>query len=162
MFDSEYENPMAIGEYGSDDDSSEIEVTCPNCGRIWNGYDCGEMMEWDCTDDAYASAFVYPVGIGKCRVCVWDERTVEQKRTYIAATESSVEVLEHYLCNKTISRISHQDNAEALCEAMIESEDDTIRSMVDDMIDDFICYETKTDFIDWIMEGGYDRVSNGS
>lgn len=158
MFESEYENPIVLGGDYGDQDSPDQEIRCPHCGRIWNGYDTDGVTEWDCTDDAYASSFTYPIGSGLCRVCAFDERTKEQERAYIADREVHVEVLEHLLCSKTVSRITNYDNAAILWDVLTQSEDDVICSWVNDLIHCFICDEMETDFVDWITEGGFERV----
>ena len=161
MFESEYENPMVLsGDYG-EEDSPDQEVRCPHCGRIWNGYDTDCGTEWDCTDYAYASGFIYPVRNKVCRVCAFDERTIEQERAYIADRELHVDVLEYLLCRST-GRITHYDNAEALWDVLIDTEDDRTRSWVNDLIHSFIGEEAESDFVDWIMEGGFDRVRDGN
>lgn len=158
MFDQEYENPMEIGDYDDEDEHTQ-EVYCKHCGRLWTGYDCGEATEWDCTDDAYVSSFVFPLSAdGRCRACAWEERTVEQERAYITATNCFVEVLEYLLCNRSVNKITHYDNAEILWDVLFNSEDDIVRSWVNDLIHDYIHDETRSDFVDWLTEGGFDRV----
>lgn len=161
MFESEYENPMVLGGDYGDEDPPDHEVRCPHCGRIWNGYDTDGVTEWDCTDYAYASAFTYPVGNRVCRVCAFDERTNEQERAYIADREAHVDVLEYLLCRST-GRITQYDDAEALWDVLIDTEDDRTRSWVNDLIHSFIGEESESDFVDWIMEGGFDRVRDGN
>lgn len=161
MFENEYENPMVLGGDYGEADSPDQEVRCPNCGRIWNGYDCEDTTEWDCTDDAYASTFTYPVGNKVCRVCAFDERTSEQERAYIADRDAHIDVLEYLLCNRSTGRITHYDGAEALWDCLIDTEDDRTRSYVNDLIHSFIGEEAESDFVDWIMEGGFDRVRDG-
>ena len=160
MFESEYENPMVLGGDYGDEDSPDHEVMCPHCGRIWNGYDTDGVTEWDCTDYAYASAFRYPVVNRVCRVCAFDERTSEQERSYIADRDAHVDVLEYLLCRST-GRITQYDGAEALWDVLIDTEDDRTRSWVNDLIHSFIGEEAESDFVDWIMEGGFDRVRDG-
>lgn len=158
MFDQEYENPMVLGDYGDEDEQPQ-EVYCKHCGRLWTGYDCGEATEWDCTDDAYVSSFVFPLSAdGRCRACAWEERTIEQERAYITATNCFVEVLEYLLCNRSVHRITHYDNAEILWDVLFNSEDDIVRSWVNDLIHDYIHDEMRSDFVDWLTEGGFDRV----
>ena len=161
MFENEYENPMVLGGDYGDDDSPDQEVRCPHCDRIWSGYDTDSVTEWDCTDDAYASTFTYPVRNGVCRVCAFSERTTEQERAYIADREMHVDVLEYLLCNRSTGRITHYDDAEALWDVLIDTEDERTRSWVNDLIHNFIGEEAESDFIDWIMEGGFDRVRDG-
>ena len=161
MFESEYENPMILGGDYGEEDLPDQEVRCPHCGRVWSGYDSEDGTEWDCTDDAYASSFTYPIGNGVCRVCAFDERTAEQERAYIADIEIHVDVLEYLLCNRSISRIYRYDSAEALWNVLIDTEDDRTRSWVNDLIHSFIADEAESDFIKWIMEGGFDRVRYG-
>lgn len=161
MFESEYENPMVLGgDYGEEDLPNQ-EVRCPHCGRVWSGYDYEDMTEWDCTDDAYVSAFTYPVGNGVCRVCAFDERTVEQERAYIADREIHVDVLEYLLCNRSTGRIAHYDAAKALWDALVDTVDERTCLWTNDLIHNFIADEAESDFIDWIMEGGFDRVRYG-
>ena len=157
MFEQEYENPATLGDYG-EEDLPEHAIKCPKCGRVWNGYDCDDRIEWDCTDDAYESTFSMPTSKNGCRVCAWENKTIQQIRAYIADRTCFVEVLEYLLCNGSLSRISHYDNAETLWSILVESEDDVIRSWVNDLICDYIHDESQSDFIDWIMEGGFDRV----
>lgn len=161
MFESEYENPMVLGGDYGEEDLPDQEVRCPHCGRVWSGYDYEDRTEWDCTDDAYASAFTYPVGNGVCRVCAFDERTTEQERAYIADREMHVDVLEYLLCNRSNGRIAHYDAAETLWDVLIDTEDDRTKSWLNDLIHSFITDEAESDFIDWIMEGGFDRVRDG-
>lgn len=155
MFEIEYDNPMTIGDYGADDEQPE-EVYCKHCGRVWMGYECGDAIEWDCIDDAYVSAFIYPLSAdGRCRVCIWDERTIDQERTYITETECHVEVLEYLLCNKTCNRITHYDSAAVLWDVLFNTEDESTRMWVNDLIHEFIHDERQSDFIDWISDGCY-------
>lgn len=161
MFESEYENPMILGGDYGDEDSPDKEVRCPHCGRIWSGYDFEDRTEWDCTDDAYASTFTYPAGNGICRVCALDERTTEQERAYIADREIHVDILEYLLCNRSTGRITRFDNAEVLWNVLVNTEDERTRLWVNDLIHSFISEEAESDFIDWIMEGGFDRVRDG-
>ena len=161
MFESEYENPMVLGGDYGEEDLPDQEVVCPHCGRVWSGYAYEDPTEWDCTDDAYASAFIYPVGNGVCRVCAFDERTTEQERAYIADREMHVDVLEYFLCNRSNGRIAHYDAAETLWDVLIDTEDDRTKSWLNDLIHSFITDEAESDFIDWIMEGGFDRVRDG-
>lgn len=158
MFESEYENPMVLGGDYGEEDLPDQEVRCPHCGRVWSGYDYEDRTEWDCTDDAYASTFTYPVGSGICRVCALDERTTEQERAYIADREIHVDILEYFLCNRSTGRISRCDNAEVLWNVLVDTEDERTRLWVNDLIHSFVSDEAESDFIDWIMEGGFDRV----
>lgn len=160
MFESEYENPMVLGGDYGEEDSPDHEVRCPHCGRIWIGYDYEDRTEWECTDDAYASAFTYPIGTGVCRVCAFSERTTEQERAYIADRECYVDVLEYLLCRST-GRITQYDDAEALWYVLIDTEDDRTRSWVNDLIHSFIGEEAESDFVDCVMEGGFDHVRDG-
>lgn len=154
MFESEYENPMVLGGDYVEEDLPDQEVRCPHCGRVWSGYDYEDRTEWDCTDDAYASTFTYPVGNGICRVCALGERTTEQERAYIADREIYVDVLEYLLCNRSTGRITRCDNAEVLWNVLVDTEDERTRLWVNDLIHSFVGDEAESDFIDWVMEGG--------
>ena len=158
MFEREYENPMVLGDYGESDEP-EQEAICPICGRLWSGYETDDdRIEWDCTDDAYVSAFTFPTSERGCLACAWELHTTEQTRAFIKDQSLQVDVLEYLLCTKSTSRISHHDSAQMLWDMLIETEDDVIRSWVNDLIRDYIHDEEKTEFSEWIVEGGYDRV----
>ena len=161
MFENEYENPMVLGGDYGDEDSPDQEVRCPHCGRIWSGYDFEDVTEWDCVDDANASAFTYPIGTDACRVCAFNERTTEQERAFIADSECCVDVLEYLLCNRISGRITNYDSAKAIWDILIDTEDDRTRYWVNDLIHSFIGEEAESDFVDWIMEGWFDRVRDG-
>ena len=156
MFEQEYENRMVIGDYNADDEPSQ-EAYCRHCGRLWTGYEYDGVVEWDCTDDAYVSSFTYPLSAIQCRACAWEERTVDQERAYVIDTNCFMEILEYLLC-KSLSLITHGNNAENLWNVLFESEDSIVRWWVNDLIHDYIHDEAQSDFVDWLMEGGFERV----
>lgn len=152
MFDHEYENPMVIGDYGEEDQPTH-NVRCPQCGRVWNGYEYEDEIEWECDDDSYTGSMLWPTSKHGCKICAWERRTVEQLRAYVEDRTLYVEVLEYLLCARKCS-INHYDDAKALWDLLVETEDADIKDWMNELIGDYVHDKAKSDFVEWVMEGG--------
>lgn len=155
MFEREYENPMTTGDYG-EADTPDRQMTCHSCGRVWSGYDFDGDTEWECEDESVAGC--EPVTGKGCIICAWEKRMKAQMLAYIKKTERCVDVLSRFLCGQGARAITRTQNARILWDVLLNAQDESVQTWVLDLIEDHIAQNEKQFFVDWILDGGYERV----
>lgn len=137
----------------------DVEVCCPRCGRLWQGWCTADRkIEWACADGgALCLRARAPVRTDRCEACAWEMRTLQEEWDYAVQEVGAERLLSYALRGEDRDGLS-KTVSEIFFGALLTAEPDYACELMDDFISD--C--RRDDFIDWAMDAAPQKRSGGT